>query len=97
MAMIWVERRPRSLHLSRNEKYLFWWLGVGGGWGGLGLGVDDVDDDAAECFLVLFCFVCLFVCDIRNCRMFNKNCSIASLFRLDLSVSCHFLHSESTD
>ena len=52
------------MHLSRNEKYLFWWLGVGGGWGGLGLGVDDVDDDAAECFLVLFCFVlfCLFVC-----------------------------------
>lgn len=69
MAMIWVERRPRSLHLSRNEKYPVLVLGGWAGWwwlGGLGLVVvgvdDDVDDDGAECFWFCCVLFCVFVC-----------------------------------
>ena len=42
-------------------------------------------------------FVCLFVCEIRNCRTFTKNCSLFLSFAWTFFVSFHFLHSESAD
>lgn len=103
----WFGSREDQDHctLAAMRSTLFWCLGVGrvgGGWGvwgwwWLGLMMMLMMMVLNVFGFVVFCFVCLFVCDIRNCRTFTKNCSIASLFRLDFSVSCHFLHSESAD
>ena len=74
------------------EKYLFWWFSGWGWWWLGGLGLMRLMMLMMNVFwLCSILFVCGFVCDIWNFGTFTQNCSIASLFRLDLSVSCRFL------